>query len=390
MPTVTIQLPMPAQEMAQEEIPKKIAHLSKQISNVRFLDNGAALAFDAPDDLAVALAPRVEDLAVTVQKSLRRLQRKIVYTSSRVSDPVFRGDGTAPGIHYLGTGQVALEGLPLQVFRYFDRVFMEMGRPWSAAPVLTPTLIPAGVLARCDYFRSFPHNVTFAAHLFEDAERIDDFRARHQERNDLDERALADMETPEACLSPATCYHVYHMNEDKLLPAEGIVYGVCGKCFRYEASNLNDLRRLWDFTMREIVFLGGRDQVLAERERGNEKMARFFEEHELAGEIRTASDPFFIAPDASAKTYFQLSAETKYEMSLLLPGDQRLAVGSLNYHTDFFGRAFNVEIEGQGYMHSVCIAFGLERWVYAFLAQHGNDPARWPQVMQSAPEFAGV
>ena len=104
----------------------------------------------------------------------------------------------------------------------------------------------------------------------------------------------------------------------------------------------------------------------------------------------TITDPFFIAPDASAKTYFQLSAETKYEMSLLLPDDHRLAVGSLNYHTDFFGRAFNVEIEGHGYMHSVCIAFGLERWVYAFLAQHGTDPTRWPAVMRSAPEFAGV
>src|SRR6266480_2482200 len=88
-------------------------------------------------------------------------------------------------------------------------------------------------------------------------------------------------------------------------------------------------------------------------------------------EIRTASDPFFIAPDAAAKTYFQLSSETKFEMSLLLPDDKRLAVGSHNYHSDFFGRAFNTTVDGAGYMHSVCVAFGLERWVYGFLAQHG-------------------
>ncbi len=39
-------------------------------------------------------------------------------------------------------------------------------------------------------------------------------------------------------------------------------------------------------------------------------------------------------------------------------------------------------------MHSVCIAFGLERWVHAFLAQHGEHPEDWPDIMRDAPEFA--
>ena len=157
------------------------------------------------------------------------------------------------------------------------------------------------------------------------------------------------MVTPEACLSPAVCYHVYHMNRDRTasLPT-ALAYGICGKCFRYESSNIAGLRRLWDFTMREVVFLGDREGVLAHRERSIEMMGRFLDEHRLAGEIRTASDPFFIAPDAVAKTYFQLSSETKYEIALMLPGDDRLAVGSHNYHTDFFGRAFNIELVDEG------------------------------------------
>lgn len=386
--TVMIPLPTAAHEMAQEEIGKKVTHLSKEIANVRFAEGGAALLFDAPAESAIALTGQVESLARGVQRSLRSLQRKVVYRSSALESPAFRGTGMTAGIHQAGNGQVILEGLPLRLFRYFDRVFEAMGRPWQAAPVLTPTLIPATVLAKCDYFRSFPHNVTFAAHLFEDAEQIDAFRARHQERDDLDEKALADMETPEACLSPATCYHCYHLHQGRVVPAAGLVYGVCGKCFRYESRNMRDLRRLWDFTMREIVFMGDRDYVLGEREKGIEVVSHFLEEHQVAGEIRTASDPFFIAPDANAKTYFQLSAETKYEISLPVSEAERLAVGSLNYHTEFFGRAFNVTLEGGGLMHSVCIAFGLERWVYAFLAQHGDHPADWPAVVRKAPEFA--
>lgn len=386
--TLTIPLATPPHDMAREEIQKQVAFLSRDIRNVRFCDGGTALQFDAPGDAGAELTKQARGLCDRVQRSLRSLQRKVVYQSPRLAAPVFRGDGSFPGVHRLGTGQVALEGLPLALFRYFDRRFEAIGNPWKARPVLTPTLVPSHVLSRCDYFRSFPHNVTFACHLPEDAGVVEDFRARHHDRQDLDEKAIHQMETPEACLSPAVCYHVYHMNEGRQLPQAGAAYGVCGKCFRYESSNLNDLRRLWDFTMREVVLLGGRDEVLAGRERGIELVVQFLEEHDLIGEIRTASDPFFVAPDALAKTYFQLTSETKYEISLPLPDGERLAVGSLNYHTDFFGRAFHIGVEGGGPAHSVCIAFGLERWVHAFLCQHGTDTTHWPEVVRRAPELA--
>ncbi len=388
--TCTLRLASAAHEMAQEEIQKQVAFLSKDVGNVRFREQGAVLEFTAPESAAAAITTQVESLVQRTQRSLRNLQRKLVYRSPAADRPVFRGAGDSSGVHQLGPGQVALSGVALRLFRYFDRVFEDYGRVWRAEPLLTPTLIPTRVLAQCDYFRSFPHNVTFACHLFEDAGRIEGFRARHQDREELDDRALADMQTPEACLSPAVCYHVYHLNRDRVIPAEGLSYAICGKCFRYESSNMSGLRRLWDFTMREVVFLGDREEVLRGRQRGIELFSRWMEEHQLAGEIRTASDPFFVAPDALAKTYFQLSSETKFEISLLLPDDGRLAVGSFNYHSDFFGKAFHCTLAQGGPMHSVCIAFGLERWVYAFLAQHGEEAAHWPEVVRCAPEFCAA
>ena len=180
------------------------------------------------------------------------------------------------------------------------------------------------------------------------------------------------------------------MHEDETLPAGGLVYGIQGKCFRYESSNLSDLRRLWDFTMREIVFLGSRNYVLERREETIETMSNFLSELRLGGQIRTASDPFFIAPDAISKTYFQLSSDSKFEVALEIEGQEYLAVGSHNYHSDFFGRAFHTTVEGAGAMHSVCWAFGLERWVYAFLIQHGSNPAAWPDAVRNAPEFRSL
>jgi hypothetical protein len=385
---ITVTLDQPATEMAQEEIPKQIAFLAQGIHDIHFSAGGAEISFALDAEPSADLVDQVREVARRMQRGLRQLQRKIAFSSSRVSSPTFKPVEVISGVREFATGIVALEGLPLQLYRYFDRSFTEFGRRWSPTPLQTPTLIPSDVLAKCDYFRSFPHNVTFACHLTETAENIAAFRARYQEQDHLDEHAVSHLDTPKACLSPAVCYHTYCLNQGETLSAEGVAYEICGKCFRYESSNLTDLRRLWDFTMREVVFLGGRDNVLEKRTESIEMMSAFLEEHELAGEIRTASDPFFVAPDAVSKTYFQLSSETKFEISLLLPNDERVAVGSHNYHSDFFGRAFNIDIEGQGAMHSVCIAFGIERWVYAFLQQHGEDVTQWPAVVRNAPEFA--
>src|SRR4051794_27108343 len=120
MPTVTVRLPNPAHEMAQEEILKQVAHLSKRISGARFEEGGEALLFEAEAAEADQQAARVEALARKVQRALRSLERKLVYRTAAADHPTFRGDGMAPGIAMLGNGQVALEGLPLRLFRYLD------------------------------------------------------------------------------------------------------------------------------------------------------------------------------------------------------------------------------------------------------------------------------
>lgn len=388
MTTFKVKLNNPAHEMACEEIRKQVAFVSRDVSNVRFSDDAREVLFDAPAETGEALKPEVQGVAARIERALRNLQRKVIFRSPACDTVQFATDVSTEGIDFTGTGQVALSGVPLQLFNYFDRVFEGFGTPWRAAPLRTPTLITTEVLSKCDYFRSFPQNVTFAAHLREDTKIIDAFRARHQHLDDVDETALADMDRPQACLSPAVCYHVYNLYKGRTIQAAPLVFGICGKCFRFESTNISDLRRLWDFTMREVVFIGGRDEVLQEREKSIGMMSEFLETHRLAGEIRTASDPFFVAPDAVSKTYFQLSSDSKFEVSLMLPDDERTAVGSHNYHSDFFGRVFNTNVEGGGPMHSVCVAFGLERWVYAFLQQHGSDPARWPDLVRQAPEFA--
>jgi seryl-tRNA synthetase len=382
--THTIALLAPANEMVQEEILKQAAHVSRAVANPRFLDDAQTIAFDVATDAdAEQVSAEVEGVARKIQRSLRSLERKVVHRTAdgwdRHAPPP---DTAAAGIWFSGTGQAQLTGPALRALQATSGILDRFIASWHPVLLQTPTLIPAPVLARCDYFRSFPQYVTFVSHLHEEFSTIDGFRKRHQERDTLDDASRTDLDVPDTCLSPAVCYHVYHRHAGLPVPATGTTYDVQGRCFRFESTNISDLRRLWEFTMRELVFVGERKWVLARRQEAIDAFIPLIEAMGLPTEIRTASDPFFVAPDATAKTYFQLSSETKYEISVQLDGEERVAVGSFNYHTDFFGRAFATDAGDTGPAHSVCVAFGLERLVHAVLAHHGTDPEQWPAILR--------
>lgn len=384
MSLLVVELLQPANDMVQEEILKQIAHISRELKVVGFRENKTTIdcEFTGTDAAAVTTQAEVERVARKIQRSLRQLDRKLVYRTpagwDRKTTPV--ADGA--GVWWSGVGQVQLSGPALSAVKALDSLLDEFMKPWNAKPIQTPMLIPAPVLARCDYFRSFPQYVSFVSHLHEEFETIDGFRSRHQERDTLDETTRTDLDIPDVCLSPAVCYHIYHRHSGESVPETGTIYDVAGRCFRYESTNLSDLRRLWEFTMRELVFVGEREWVLAERQKAIDAFIPILDALGLPTEIRTASDPFFVAPDANAKTYFQLSSETKYEISVEIGADERLAVGSFNYHTDFFGKAFATDAGSAGAAHSVCVAFGLERLAYSVLVHYGPDVSSWPEILR--------
>jgi len=65
------------------------------------------------------------------------------------------------------------------------------------------------------------------------------------------------------------------------------------RCFRYESKNITELDRLWEFSMREIVFIGAKDEVLTAKAESLELVWKLIEILDLTAHIETASDPFF-------------------------------------------------------------------------------------------------
>jgi seryl-tRNA synthetase len=281
-----------------------------------------------------------------------------------------------------GQGRYGFGPRLVELASFFDQRIVEMTKDFQAAPYQFPTLIGADVMERCKYLRSFPHSLSLVSHLREDLDAIQNFaRTARWDGNNL-VCNHEDLSQIQCLLSSAVCYHCYAWLQNSVLP-QPRAFTAVGKCFRYESGNLGGIERLWDFTMRELIFVGPQEYVLARRQAGIDSTVVLLNEWGLDYDIMTATDPFFI--DEYSVTTFQKAFDLKFEIRATLPYKAKtLAVGSFNFHQDYFGRALNITCGSGEAASTGCVAFGIERLVLAFLAQHGLDPKHWPEAVAVA------
>ena len=136
--------------------------------------------------------------------------------------------------------------------------------------------------------------------------------------------------------------------------------------------------------MREVVVLGSAQEVERVRRRLLRRVDRSVTALALDGAIEVASDPFFTS-ESSGRELAQAAGELKHELRLTLEGGRQVAVASFNRHHDHFGRAFDISYGGAA-AHSGCVAFGIERWMLAFLTQHGFEERTWPALIRDSLE----
>ena len=65
--------------------------------------------------------------------------------------------------------------------------------------------------------------------------------------------------------------------------------------------------------------------------------------------------------------------DLKYEIVANIPFLKNdIAIGSINFHFNTFGKAFNISKNGQ-FIFSGCIGIGFERLLLALYSQHGTS-----------------
>ena len=276
-----------------------------------------------------------------------------------------------------GPGLVGLRGDALALYERLERLAADAARDAAATSDggcetwRPPAALALSTLTRAQYFESFPQWLTLAAHLRDDAESLE-----RVARSADPAAAACDACAPAgAALPPAVCYHVYATLAGRVL-AQPAHVTLQGTCWRHEGDVLRPLARGWAFTMREAVCVGEAYDVGAFRDRGIARARSLATALSLDARLEEATDPFF-RPTARGREVLQRLKGLKQELRLAVGGDT-IAAASFNLHEGFFGEAFDIRLPDGSPAASGCVAYGLERWLLAFLAAHGTSARGWP------------
>ncbi|MER5638947.1 hypothetical protein ABT095_18530 [Kitasatospora sp. NPDC002227] len=255
-----------------------------------------------------------------------------------------------------GAGLVPLDPAHTALLRGLDTLLTGLAEQLAAPEVTGPPLLPAEGLARLDYFRNFPHLGVSAGQFT--PEGFDALAAGAAPG----EQALR----PTGYLLPsATCYGLLLSLAGQDVGEQGLRVSAAGRCFRNE-THYDGLRRLWGFTMREVLYLGSKDGAVQHLEQGAEFVLALAGRLGLELTRATADDPFYDKGGSRAR--LMKLDPVKHEFS----APDGTAIASVNRHRNFFGERLDIRAGGQGPAYSACVAFGVERWVHAMILAHGT------------------
>ena len=271
-------------------------------------------------------------------------------------------------------GLVGLRGAALGLQRALTARISRHARACADEEWQVPQGLGLEALARGGVFSGFPQWLTLASHLSAGPGALEAVAGAENPA----EAACRSIAPAGAALPSAVCWHCYAALADRVLAAPRRIT-LEATCWRHEAGRFAPLERGWAFTMREVVFLGEPLEAARFLEEQLEAALLLARGLGLSPEVEQAEDPFF-AGSARGRALLQRVKGLKREVTLPLGDGRRLAVFSANQHEAFFGEAFGLRLPSEKPCWSACAAFGLERWLLAFLVQHGADPAGWQDL----------
>ncbi len=376
------------------DIEKESVFVSPFLERLKVREDGTAVEYEVLDTAKLdEVGPKVERYLDAMLQRTHNFETKVFLKNRRKDEGPYTSavheELKARGwLHDYNKGYVAISGPVLNLARLVDTRAGELYHAhFGATDGQYPAFIDGETLAKCGYFDSHPNAVSFIGHMVEDFDAIEEFRRANScaEGWSLPEDTHVHM--PGQCLNPAACFPCYPTLEGHRIPDEGTAFTWMGRVFRYESKNISGLDRLWEFNVRELVFVGTEDYVKDCRRRALPLIGELAAAVDVECSIETASDPFF-ATVAAAKKFWQQAQEVKNEIMLPVEpapdgSERRLACGSINLHGNFFGTRFDIEAADGKPAFTGCIGLGIERWVLAGFVQHGFDPKRWPAAIRN-------
>ncbi|HUI38647.1 MAG TPA: serine--tRNA ligase [Thermoplasmata archaeon] len=192
---------------------------------------------------------------------------------------------------------------------------------------------------------------------------------------------------PSAVSCYAQCPTIYWWLSGRTIGTESLPLKVFDRTAisnRYESGGRHGLERVDEFHRIEPVYLGTPEQLVELREALRARYAHVFDDI-LDLEWRTAwVTPFYMQQSGGVgvdDALERIQGTIDYEAYLPYRGTRAdsewLEFQNLSIVGEKYTRAFTIRAQ-KGVLWSGCSGIGLERWLSAFLAQKGFDPADWP------------
>jgi len=277
----------------------------------------------------------------------------------------------------LGPGQYAFHGAANKLYTFFCNRIQKLAEEVGSEAWHLPSIeMTHDLITETRYLASHPQLVTFGYRLPPHYEKIHSFAEAARAKKLLTIKDSNLLEPTGFILEPFVCHNVYrslkkeHLINNKTITAQG-------RCYRFEGFRFLPLLRQWEFSMREIVLVGDKDFVMTTRQRCIELTQTLVDELDLTAHLEVATDPFFVDAAASART-FQMMQSTKLELRLRIDETKTTAAVSFNIHGKHFTQPMEIQDTKGNILETACVAYGIERWMAAFVARWSEDVAKWP------------
>ncbi|EFO33028.1 tRNA synthetase class II [Roseibium sp. TrichSKD4] len=261
----------------------------------------------------------------------------------------------------------------------FETFALTFGADEITESMMFPPGMPMADFETSGYMKSFPH-LAGTVHAFCgcDSDHMGLLQCLAE-----GEDWTKNQKATQVALTPAACYPLYPILARRgVLPEDGAYVALQSYCFRHEPSK--DPARMQMFRQREYVRVGTAEQTMAFRNTWKERGSVMMERLCLPHEVDVANDPFF-GRGGRMMGVSQREQALKFEMLVPINSTEKpTACMSFNYHTDNFGKAWDIRLPDGNPAHTACVGFGLERITLALFRHHGLDVDAWPDEVRSA------
>jgi seryl-tRNA synthetase len=282
-----------------------------------------------------------------------------------------------------GYGKLVYSGIVAEVFRAVDQFLKKHCLELGAQQELYPPALEVETLLRAGYFDILAQHAYFVTPL---KTSLDSLKAART--GDVARVSGTDhLQAPNWVLSPTVCHHCFEARKDSDMQLPLTITAI-NQCSRYEVHDTHGMRRLRMYWMRECVLFDEEESaVVSFLDKLMSITTGALQRWGISHQVVTANDPFF-SNSATSKRAFQTRFALKRELKLPIPGGS-LACASFNNHQRSLVESFNIQNEDATgkRVTSGCVAWGLDRLIFALFSQLGVNVNDWPAQMRSELEL---